>query len=234
MILIECEQGEPEWFRARAGAITASNVSEIRKRLKSGPNKGGFTTAAESYAFKLAVERLKGEPIDQDQFETFAMRRGHELEHEARLLHEERLGVFIEQAGICLTDDRKFGFSTDGFIGEDGVSEYKCFLDSTKVRKILFHEETEEVMDQVQNGLWITGRDWCDFTLYYPDLKCVGLELTIQRIDRDEEYIEAMVEDLLEFDKLVESYHHRILDLVPDTSQAAFEPSIHTDLGDLF
>ena len=210
MIVIECEQGQPEWFAARTGVITASMVSEARKRLKSGPNKGDYTTAAHNYAFKLAVERIKGAPCDHDDFETWAMRRGKELEHDARLKHEARIGEFIEQAGVVLTDDRKFGFSTDGFIGDDGISEYKCFTDSSKVRAILFQESDEEVIDQVQCGLWITGRRWCDFVLYYPDLECVGLELTIKRIERDEAYIEALEADLMEFDKLVESYVDRI------------------------
>ena len=206
MIVIECEQGSPEWHEARAGAITASNFSEVRKRLKSGSNKGDFTTAAHNYAFNLAVERINGKSSDYDTYETYAMRRGHELEAEARFAHEKRIGAFIEQAGIVLTDDSRFGFSTDGFIGDDGISEYKCFTDPSKVRAILFGGSDEEVIDQVQGGLWITGRNWCDFCLYYPDLASRGLDLTIKRVYRDEDHIEALVADLLEFDGLVEQY----------------------------
>lgn len=216
MIVIECEQGEAAWHEGRAGAITASMCEEVRKVMKSGARKGQCSTAAENYAFNLAVERLKGAATDYDQYETYAMRRGKELEHEARLAHEKALGgVFIEQAGICLTDDGKFGFSTDGFIGLDGISEYKCFTDPSKVREILFSASTNDVINQVQMGLWITGRKWCDFVLYYPDLRCKGVDLTVNRIGRDEEFIEEMVADLLRFDALVETYMEEIEKLTP-------------------
>lgn len=219
MIVIECEQGSPEWHAARAGAITASNFSEVRKRLKSGKNEGDFTTAGHNYAFKLAVERINGRACDYDTYETYAMRRGKELEAEARYEHERRIGSFIEQAGVALTDDRCFGFSTDGFIGDDGVSEYKCFTDGSKVRAILFGGSDEEVIDQVQGGLWITGRKWCDFCLYYPDLASRGLGLTIRRIYRDEEYIEKLVANLLEFNGLVEEYI-RMIDELAEAERA--------------
>lgn len=213
MIFIECQQGKPEWFEARSGAITASMVSEVRKRLKSGKNAGDFTTAAHNYAFRLAVERIKGGPIDEDQYETYSMRRGNELEHEARLLHEKKCNIFVEQSGLVLTDDKMFGYSTDGYIGDDGCAEYKCFLDGSKVRDILFNDASDEVIDQVQSGLWITNRNWCDFALYYPDLKSVGLELIINRIYRDDDYIEGMIEDLMLFNDEVERYMNKIDDL---------------------
>ena len=235
MIVIECDQGSPEWFEARSGAITASMFSEVRKRLKSGANKGDFTTAAHNYAFKLAVERIKGGPAAEDQFETFAMGRGKELEVDARFIHERRLGgVFIEQAGVILTDDRKFGFSTDGFIGDDGVSEYKAFFDGTKVRGILFDQSSDDVIDQVQGGLWISGREWCDFCLYYPDLESVGLDLIVNRIHRDEDYIDALTADLLEFDRLVESYIERINTLAAKHGGPAAESCEEAELEGIF
>jgi hypothetical protein len=233
MIFLDSEQGVPQWFQDRAGAITASMVATARKKLKSGENKGDYTTAGHNYAFKLAVERIKGGPVDDDQFVTWAMRRGTELEHDARRVHEKHLGgVFIEQAGVCLTDDRKFGYSTDGFIGDDGMAEYKCFLDGSKVREILFSSSTTDVIDQVQTGLWITGREWCDFGLYYPDLSSIGLDLIVQRMERNEEYIEEMVEDLLAFDGLVEDYMLRIRGLA--SLETTTEPEIEIDLGNIF
>ena len=62
MILIECDQGSERWHAARAGVITASMFGDARAKLKSGPNKGQPTSAALDYAFKLAVERISGEP----------------------------------------------------------------------------------------------------------------------------------------------------------------------------
>lgn len=203
MIIVECDQGAAEWHHARAGAVTASMFAEVRKRLKSGPNKGDFSAAAKDYAFRLACERISGEALQDDQFQTYAMRRGNELEPDARLLHEQRIGKFIERAGIVLTDDRKFGASADGLIDEDGGSEYKCLVSPERLRTILIDQNLEEFQDQIQGCMWLTGRKWWHFVLYCPALKSIGKELTIHEVKRDDDYIEALEKDLIEFEGLV-------------------------------
>ncbi len=206
MIIIECDQGSPEWFLERSGSITASNFAECRKRLKSGANKGGFTAKAKEYAFRLAIERISGVQLDEDKFETFEMRRGRDLEPEARRLHEEKINDLVEQTGIVFTDDRLFGASADGLIGKDGSSEYKCFISPKSLMPILLDGDIESCEDQVQGQLWITGRKWSDFVLYCPALKSIGKDLTIIRVDRDDSFIDAMEIELLEFNTLVETY----------------------------
>lgn len=206
MKVIECDQGSPEWHRARAGVITASMFVEVRKRLKSGPNKGDYTSAAHEYAFKLAMERISGEPMDMGEFETYAMRRGHELEPEARLLHEERLGTMIQHAGFVLSDCGRFGASADGLINYDGGSEYKCLLAPGKIRPVLLDNDLSDYMDQIQGCMWIAEREWWHYGLYCPFLKQVGLELTIVPVLRDQKHIDEMHADLIQFDALVEKY----------------------------
>ena len=73
MIIYDHPQGSAEWLASRAGVITASKFVEARKRLKVGPKKGGFTEAAEDYAFRVAVERISGAPLDEG-FSTWAMK----------------------------------------------------------------------------------------------------------------------------------------------------------------
>lgn len=209
MIVCKVEQGTEEWHRQRAGAITASMYSEVRKRLKSGANKGDYTAAAHDYAFRLAVERISGEPLDGG-FETWAMRRGNELEPEARLAHEEKIDQFIEQTGLVLTDDRKFGASADGLIGEDGGSEYKCLVSPERLRTILLADNLNEFKDQIQGCMWLTGRKWWHFVLYCPALESIGKALTIRTMERDDNYIEALEKDLLTFDGLVEEYRQQL------------------------
>lgn len=209
MIVCKVEQGTEEWHRQRAGAITASMYSEVRKRLKSGANKGDYTAAAHDYAFRLAVERISGEPLDGG-FETWAMRRGNELEPEARLAHEEKIDQFIEQTGLVLTDDRKFGASADGLIGEDGGSEYKCLVSPERLRTILLADNLDEFKDQIQGCMWLTGRKWWHFVLYCPALENIGKALTIRPMERDDDYIEALESDLIKFDGLVEEYRQQL------------------------
>ena len=209
--IVECQQGTADWFNARSQAITASMFSTVRDTLKSGPNKGGYKKAAEDYAFRLAIERISGEALQDEQFQTFSMKRGHDLEPEARDIHAFRIGCDVQTAGIVRTKDRKFGASVDGLIGDDGISEYKCFVAPEKLKAILIDGDISDVTDQIQGGLWLTGRQWCDFALYCPALSCIDQELTVKRVHRDDDYIEAMERDLLAFDGLVESYRSQLM-----------------------
>jgi len=211
MIIYTSEQGTTEWLQDRAGVITASMFAECCKRLKSGKNKGGFSAKAEDYAFRLAVERISGYTLDEGGFDTFAMKRGRELEPLARSLHEIKSGVTVDEAGFVCTDDRLFGASADGFINNDGGAEYKCFIAPEKLRPILFDESTEECEYQIQGGLWITGRKYWDFCLYCPALEIIGKDMKVIRRERNDEFIEEMETGLLEFNGLVEEYKNRLI-----------------------
>jgi hypothetical protein len=202
VILHTAPQGSPEWHQARAGCITGSMFATAREKLKSGANKGQPSAAAGDYAFRLAVERISGKPLDEG-FETWAMRRGHELEPAARFDHEMAIGVVVEPVGFITTDDGKFGASADGFIGQDGGAEYKCLVDPSRLRKVLLTGDISEFLDQIQGGMWITGRKWWDFCLYCPALESIGLQLWHRRVERDDNYIEQLEVDLIGFEKLV-------------------------------
>lgn len=251
MIVVECQQGSQEWHLARAGAITASMFSEVRKRVNglndqqaayvaavmagadeaqamkvagykmppraevvkralAGEKVGDFSDAAKDYAFRLAVERISGKPLDEGGFSTYAMRRGSEMEPEARDAHSFERGFAIIPAGFVMTEDGKFGASADGLIGHDGGSEYKCLIDPSRIREIVLTRNISEFMDQVQGCLWITGRLWWHFCLYCPALASVGRALTIFEVARDDAYIEAMETDLLAFDTLVSDYERAL------------------------
>lgn len=205
MILIECAPGSEEWLSARAGAITASMFRVARERLKSGPNKGDFTQAAKKYAFGLAIERISGEPLNEG-FETWQMKRGHELEPMARARHEEEAGVLVETAGFITSDDGWFGASADGLIGFDGGAEYKCLVSPDSLMPVLLDNDISEYIDQIQGCMWITGRKWWHYGLYCPALAAIRLDLYWQHIKRDDEYIETMEQELIEFRALVMKY----------------------------
>jgi len=54
------------------------------------------------YAFRLAIECISGQPLDEG-FETWSVARGHELEPVARMAHEMATGLVIEDAVFALS-----------------------------------------------------------------------------------------------------------------------------------
>ena len=205
MIVIECQQGSPEWHEARVGVITGSEFITARGIYKSGKDSGKPNAAAKSYAFKKAIERIGGKLLD-DGFENWGMRRGHELEPAARAEHEIQLGEVVHRCGFVKTDCGRFGSSLDGMIGTTGGSEYKAFASPEKLRDILIEGDLSEIIDQVQGGIWVAELEWMDFCLYCPELAGAGNTLWHRRIYRDDKYIAELVRDLKRFDLMVCDY----------------------------
>jgi hypothetical protein len=193
----------------QAGYKAEPKAKSIEAAIKSEP-VGDFTDAAKKYAFRLAIERISGELLDVDKFEIWQGKRGNLLEPVARSKHEALIGEIIDECGFVLTDDGRFGCSLDGEIGEEGSAEYKCYLDPDKISRIILSKDISDEMDQIQGGLWITGRKWCEFVLYCPALESIGKDITRFKVERDDDYIEALELDLLRFDKLVESYVEKL------------------------
>jgi hypothetical protein len=199
------EGKSPEQAAAAADYKTKPRITETVQRAIHGLPIGDFSDAAKKYAFRLAIERISGQPLDNG-FETWQMKRGHELEPKARARHEEEAGVIVETAGFVKTDDSCFGASADGLIGNDGGSEYKCLVSPDSLMPVLLENDIAEYIDQIQGCMWITGRKWWHFGLYCPALEPAKLDLYWKHIDRDDDYIEALERDLIAFRALVLQY----------------------------
>jgi hypothetical protein len=209
-IVVNCLQGTEEWLKARCAAITASRFADAvsvltRKSGDKGP--GDPTAAADKYAYEIAFERISGVPYGEP-VKAWTLDRGHALEAVARLKYEEATGNVVYESGVILTDDRKFGYSTDGSAGEDGLIEIKCPVDTVKIMEMLTTQDISEYEHQIQGGLWLSGRKWCDFIQYVPALENVGKDLFYRRIYRDDVFIEDMVAKLLTFEARVTQYEN--------------------------
>jgi hypothetical protein len=206
MKFIECVQGTPEWLAARAGCITASNFADaisVLSRTSGSKRPGDPTDASDKYAGTVAIERISQRPYGEPP-KAWVLDRGHELELIARVRYESRTGLLAEEAGVCKTDDDWFGYSTDGLVDTDGLIEIKCPIDANKIAQMFKTGDVSEYMHQIQGGLWITGRQWCDFIMFVPDLESVGNDLYIKRIHRDDNFIDDMVVQLLKFRSTVQ------------------------------
>lgn len=225
MIIFDVEQGSPEWLACRAGKITASNFQEVRKRLKSGQSKGDFTAAAHKYARRIALERVTGRLIDEDRFNSWAMKRGTELEEAARLKHEDLIGSFIEQVGFICDDDELYGASADGLIGDHSGAEYKCLVDPDRIMAVVIDEDISEFTDQIQGCMMITGRSQWEFCMYTPQLEGTSLELVRYVVDRDENYIADLRKDLDLFNNLVLKYFRALQKRMEQLDSKTMKPA---------
>ena len=213
-ILTSFEQGSPEWKQARAGKVTASRAKDARDKLKSGAASGKQI----AYACQVALERLSGQPADAT-FENWQMREGHVQEPIARAAYERRTGNLVDEVGAFATDDDLFLYSPDGVIDNDGLLEVKTLFSPERIMTIVGNGDVSDFIDQCMFGLWLTGRQWIDLVVWVPSLE----HLTIKRIDRDEDYIEAMETDLMAFSRLVTQYENTLRAAIRSTNEPALE-----------
>lgn len=192
----------------KAGYKAAPKADAVRRALL-GEKVGDFSEAARNYAFRLAIERISGEPLDEG-FQTWQMKRGNDLEPEARMEHEMQSGLFVQKAGFVTSDDGWFGASADGLVDPDGGCEYKCFLAPEKLRAFHIDGDITSVIDQVQGGMWLTGRKWWHIGLYCPALEPAGKQLWWRQFERDDAYVSNLEADLLEFKDLVVNYENTL------------------------
>ena len=183
MRIVVAEQRSPEWFAARLGVPSASQFGKIITPT------GKRSTQADGYLNRLVAEILTGKSDQQEPND--AMLRGTELEPEARAYYE-LIGGTVEEVGFCLHDDG-FGCSPDGLVGDTGLLEIKCPLPHTHVEYLREGVLPGLYVPQVQGQLLVTGRVWCDFLSYHPDMRPLLI-----RVERDEKFIQALHDALLE------------------------------------
>ena len=169
-------QGSIQWLMDRTGKVTASNFGKVR----------GTPAKRDGYLFEHVCERLTGQPTDH--YISKPMQDGIEREPFARMKYEAATGAIVEEVGFLQHPDLPLvGGSPDGLVGADGIIECKCPTAPTHIRTLIDGMSSDH-LPQIQGVLWITGRKWADFISYYPDLP-PPLDLHIQRVERDEEYI---------------------------------------------
>lgn len=196
-------QGSEQWLAVRRGCITGSRFKDCRDY--NAPKKGATGRGEPSkkllaYAYDTARERCGG--TAPAKFQNAAMRAGTEQEGPARRTYERRTGNLVEEVGFFTTDDGMFGLSPDGLIDDDGVLEIKTMVSSDTLFTAVALGDVSEYMDQCLGYLWLLGRQWVDLCLWVPDMQ----HLTIRRITRDDNAIEALESDLMAFAGLVRGF----------------------------
>jgi len=183
MIILNDEQGSPEWRASRLGRPSASMFG----KLVTGSGKP--SGSAESYINEMIAERLTGR--SKPFFTNEHMERGNFLEPEARQAYEFITDFEVVETGFILDDSQEFGCSPDGLVANDGGLEIKCPSDSVHVSYLRAGKVPAKYYQQVQGCMMITGREWWDFMSYHPEMPHL-----LVRMKRNEKFIEAMAEQL--------------------------------------
>jgi exodeoxyribonuclease (lambda-induced) len=119
------------------------------------------------------------------------MEDGIEHEDEARNLYQLMTGNEVEQVGLYKLDDHKH-FSPDGDIPPSGILEIKYQIPSVHVEQVVSGKIPGNYNKQIQWGLFICERKWCDYTSYSPTVK--DKPMWRKRVGRDEELIKTLNE----------------------------------------
>lgn len=194
----DIEQGTDEWHALRRGVITASTIG----KLVTATGKPANNATSRAQLLQLLAERITGE--SEPSFYNDDMARGHLLEPLARGIYAEHFEQVMECGFVTAGfDGVTIGYSPDGLVGDDGLIEIKAPRRNTHLRSLLTDEVPTEYLLQVQTGLSVTGRAWCDFISYAPGLplfrkRCVPDRAVIAQLIAAAEAAEAELEHLAE------------------------------------
>lgn len=186
------EQGSELWKMARLGRVTASNIADVMSKGKKGEATGRY-----NYKMRLVAERLTGNA--QESYTNAAMAWGVEQEPFAAMAYDVSRGTMTEKTGFWIHPTINWlGASPDRLVGEDGLLEIKCPNTTTHLTNIFEDKVPSEYVKQIQCQLWVTDRKWCDFVSFDPRVGKRN-ELYVCRMERDEEMIKTMEEEVLQF-----------------------------------
>lgn len=196
-------QGTPIWHGAREFRLTASN----------------FACAAGWTMNKCTPDELADDitGIKKREFTDEAkvvMKIGTETEPIARQWYERSRGVHVQEVGLAVPKwNTRIGASLDGEVGKDGAIEIKCPLEMYKpllayMERVnqgwkpprFFHDHIwPSHLAQMQGGMAITSKSWCDYIVY-----CPIRDGSLRRPNQDKVFVGR-----LEFDPVYWNQLHR-------------------------
>ena len=176
------EQGSPEWLAIKAGKISGSRfkaVMALHKRTGK-PNRPRLDLIAD---LRRELETGLLTSIEPNEY----MAHGTRCEPIACALYAFTHDVDVQHAAWIPHPSIEYvGFSPDGLVGDDGMVEIKSpALEPRHTRTVDSGKCPDDYLPQVQGGLWVTGRAWCDFVSFWEPTH----DLCVVRVHRDETFI---------------------------------------------
>ena len=177
-------QGGDEWLAARCGLLTASEMKLIiTPTLKIAAND-----KEKAHLYELLAQRITR--YVEPHYVGDDMLRGQVDEADARILYDRHYAK-VTDMGFITNDEWGFtlGFSPDGLVGDDGFIEAKSRRQKFQIETIASGEAPEEYLLQIQTGLLVSDRAWCDFISYSG-----GLPMVTMRVWPDDQIKNAIIE----------------------------------------
>lgn len=173
-------QGTDEWLAARCGMLTASEMHLIvTPTLKAARND-----RERSHLYELLAQRVTR--FVEPHYISDDMLRGQEDEFEALSIYAKHHAA-TEAAGFITNDKWGFtlGYSPDALVGADGLVEVKSRRQKYQIETFVVHVPAGTIpadfLIQVQTGLLVSERSWCDLVSYSG-----GLPMAVIRAFPDE------------------------------------------------
>jgi hypothetical protein len=191
--MMDLMQGGDEWRQIRIGMLTASQIKLIlTPTLKIANND-----KTRAHLYEIVAQRAVN--YIEPQYESWDMQRGTIEECYAKDLYSAKINQ-IKDCGFITNDKLGFalGFSPDGLIGDDGLIEAKSRNQKYQIQTIIEDKVPEDYILQIQTGLMVSERKWCDFISYSN-----GLPMFVQRVYPDQVIIDAISEAAVDFEEKV-------------------------------
>lgn len=196
--MLNLEQGSLEWLEARLGHVTASRVTDVMAKAKSGE-----ALTRHKYKMQLVAERIT--KTIPESFSNDAMAWGVAHEDVAAMSYEAVKSTFVDKVGFVHHPYIKWvGVSPDRLVGTQGLVEIKCPQTFTHLEYLCTQKVPTKYFNQMQAQMWCTSREWCDFVSFDPRLS-IKNQLLIVRVQRDNEFIASMEEEVIVFLSEVEN-----------------------------
>lgn len=219
------ESYSPDWFKARQGNFTGSEVwklmTEPREKYKK--ESGQLSVTAETYVLEKVWEKLSGQT--KGGIDNFATEWGNEHEPKAKKWYTKLTGnEVIESPLVYSPVINGLTGTPDGLIGEDGMIEIKCPFNGANHLKHCFitndeyfKSEHNDYYYQIQCYLFLTSRKWCDFVSFDPRIDC-DLGMFIYRVNANKEVHEEMIKKVLQARVLFDGYYESFSKSVVNTN----------------
>lgn len=189
--------GEPCVSRARREYSPIKTLHATRVAPSDAPLvvEASANDTSRALTMTLVAERITGwtDPV----YVSDDMLRGTMDEPIARDLYSRKYAP-VTEVGFMVRDDWGYliGYSPDGLVGDDGLIEVKSRRPKKHLATILANAVPIENLAQIQCGLLVSGREWCDYVSF-----CGGMPLYVKRVYPDPDWHIAIKEAVHTFEQ---------------------------------